>query len=231
MRGTSASKHCQPPTNPLPCRSDFRPGKPPVPRSHALGPTLSERAPVSASKCYPVAHYPASMANNFLEQLLSEWYEFQGYFVRRNVLVGKRPKGGYECELDVVAFHPEHRHLVHLEPSMDASSWRERERRYKKKFDAGRKYIPKLFAGLEVPGEVEQIAVLVFASKHSRTTLGGGQILLVEELLERIFTRLKDSRVASSAMPEGFPILRAFQFVADYRDAVWGGLSGHVLKR
>ena len=46
------------------------------------------------------------MASNFLEELTAEWYEFNGYFVRRNVNVGKRPEGGYECELDVVAFHP-----------------------------------------------------------------------------------------------------------------------------
>ncbi len=36
---------------------------------------------------------------NFLEQLVAEWYEHQGYFVRRNVQVGKRTKGGYEGEL------------------------------------------------------------------------------------------------------------------------------------
>ena len=30
------------------------------------------------------------MANNFLEQLVTEWYEYRGYFVRRNVPVGKR---------------------------------------------------------------------------------------------------------------------------------------------
>jgi hypothetical protein len=46
------------------------------------------------------------MASNYLEQLLAEWYEFQGYFIRQNVWVGKRPQGGYECELDIVAFHP-----------------------------------------------------------------------------------------------------------------------------
>lgn len=48
---------------------------------------------------------------NYLEQLISEWYEYQGYFVRRNVLVGKRSDGGWECELDVVAFHPTKKHL------------------------------------------------------------------------------------------------------------------------
>lgn len=58
------------------------------------------------------------MAHNYLEQLVAEWYEYQGYFVRRNILVGKRDKGGHECELDVVAFNPETQHLVHVEPSM-----------------------------------------------------------------------------------------------------------------
>ena len=44
------------------------------------------------------------MAANYLEQMIAVWYEYRGFFVRRNVLVGKRPKGGYECELDVVAY-------------------------------------------------------------------------------------------------------------------------------
>lgn len=59
---------------------------------------------------------------NFLEQLVAEWYEFRGYFVRRNVRVGPLVKGGHESELDVVAFHPEKKRLVHVEPSMDAHS-------------------------------------------------------------------------------------------------------------
>lgn len=35
------------------------------------------------------------MAGNYLEQLASEWYEFQGYFVRRNIRVGRRLEGGH----------------------------------------------------------------------------------------------------------------------------------------
>ena len=69
------------------------------------------------------------MAGNHLESLVSEWYEFRGYFVRRNVQVGKRASGGYDCELDIVAFHPEQRSLVHLEPSLDCHSWAIREGR------------------------------------------------------------------------------------------------------
>jgi hypothetical protein len=46
------------------------------------------------------------MAGNHLEDLVAEWYQFQGFFVRRNIQVGKRLRGGYECELDIVAFQP-----------------------------------------------------------------------------------------------------------------------------
>jgi hypothetical protein len=63
---------------------------------------------------------------NFLEQLVGEWYSYQGYYVRTNVMVGPRDAGGYEGELDVVAFHPETREIVHVETSMDALSWDKR---------------------------------------------------------------------------------------------------------
>jgi hypothetical protein len=160
------------------------------------------------------------MAKNFLEQLLAEWYELQGYFIRKNVLVGKRPQGGHDCELDVVAFHPAKKHLVHIEASMDASSWAERERRFKKKFDAGRKHIPLLFRGLDIPTNIDQFAVLVFASKQKRDTLAGGKLILGNDIMKEIFEDLQNRSIYSQAIPEQFPILRAFQFVAQYRKEI-----------
>jgi hypothetical protein len=157
---------------------------------------------------------------NFLEELVAEWYEFRGYFVRRNVLVGRRAKGGYECELDVVAFHPGSKHLVHIEPSMDAQSWAKRDERFRKKFAAGRRHIPELFSGLELPEAFDQIALLCFASNKNRSTVGGGKLLLVDELLREILTSLKDRRIASSAVPEDKPILRTLQYVAEHREVV-----------
>ena len=162
------------------------------------------------------------MSINHLEQLVAEWYEYQGYFVRRNVWVGPRPKGGYECELDVVAFHPQSRNLIHLEPSMDADSWATREKRYRKKFDAGRKYIPSLFEGFRLPNEIEQIAILVFASKQNHETLGGGKLVLASEFLEEIFRDLKSKSLSSSAISEQLTILRSFQFVSEYRKMIMG---------
>jgi hypothetical protein len=111
------------------------------------------------------------MPGNHLEELVAEWYQLQGYFVRRNVQVGKRPQGGYECELDIVAFHPRLQKLVHIEPSLDANRWEKREQRYTKKFEAGRRYIPALFEGLTLPSDLEQIALFVFGGGASRTSL------------------------------------------------------------
>jgi len=165
------------------------------------------------------------MPRNHLEDLVAEWYEFRGYFVRRNVKVGKLSRGGFECELDLVAFHPRERHLVQIEPSLDAHPWSKRERRYRKKFAAGKKYIPALFPGIDLPTNIEQIAILVFGSKATHTTLGGGKLLLVGELLQEIFSTLRGRRVASSAIPEHLPILRSFQFVVEYWKEVCAGLS------
>ncbi|MGE5606454.1 MAG: hypothetical protein ACM3YE_12290 [Bacteroidota bacterium] len=161
------------------------------------------------------------MANNFAEQLLREWYEYQGYFVRNNVWVGKRDKGGYETELDIVAFHPVGKHVVHLEPSTDADSWDEREKRYSKKFEYGRKYIPELLEGLIEPGTIiDQYAVLVFASKANYQTVGGGKIKLLSEFISEIFEAVKDKKIQSNAISEQMPLLRTLQFVCQYREDV-----------
>jgi hypothetical protein len=168
------------------------------------------------------------MAENFLEQLVAEWYEYQGYFVRRNVHVGPRPKGGYECELDVVAFHPATKNLVHVEPSTDATSWEKREHRYQKKFGAGRKYIPDMFAAVLPPGEVleiEQVALLVFAPKNTERRLAGGRVLHVSQFLLQITRHFSEAgSMMKGQVPEQFGILRTLQFVVEYRRDLFGTL-------
>ena len=165
------------------------------------------------------------MANNFLEELVAEWYEFKGYFVRRSIRVGRRNAGGHEGELDVVGFHPATRHLVQIEPSVDAHSWKIREARYAKKFAAGRKYIPEIFAGFELPAEIEQIALLVLPSKGIHQTLAGGRVMTVAELLEEIFAGIKDLSIYKNSIPEDKPLLRSFQYVAEYRHRIFNVLK------
>ena len=83
--------------------------------------------------------------SNHLEQQTAEWLEYRGYFVRQSVLVGKREKGGFEGELDIVALNPVTLHLLHVECSMDPDPWEKREHRYTAKFERGRRYVQSLF--------------------------------------------------------------------------------------
>jgi hypothetical protein len=156
---------------------------------------------------------------NHLEQLTAEWYEFRGYFVRRNAQVGRRDKGGYECELDVVAFCPKSNHLVHVEPSMDADTWSTREARYQKKFEAGRKHIRLMFEGLELPETIDQIALLGFASNANVKMLAGGRVMTSAEFLKEITAGIGKMRIASAAIPEQYPLLRTIQFAYQHRHA------------
>ena len=168
---------------------------------------LSARAPLDKE---------IHVAGNHLESLVAEWYELRGYFIRRNVKVGKRPNGGHECELDVVGFHPEQRSLVQIEPSLDAHNWTKREARYKKKFDAGRKYIPGLFPGMAVPKHIDQIALFVYGGGKSRERIAGGRVVFIRDFMAEIRASIRHRRVARAAIPEGLPLLRTLQFAAEY---------------
>ena len=153
---------------------------------------------------------------NFLEQLTYEWYEYQGYFVRCNTHVGKRTAGGYECELDIVAFHPITGHIIHIEPSMDAHSWEKREQRYRKKFEAGKKYIPQMIPGFKTGAQIEQIALFGLLKNKPRENIAGGKVWVIVDLLKLITSELRETKIAKEAVPEQFPLLRNIQFICEH---------------
>lgn len=156
---------------------------------------------------------------NHLEQLVAEWYEYRGYFVRRNVRVGKRSTGGYDGELDVVAYDPKTQHTVHIEASMDADSWDKREQRFDKKFKAGRQHIPTLFSGLAMPAAIESIALFGFGSNTNNKQLAGARTMIAAELFREIVAVIGTKSVAKEAVPEGYPLLRTIQFACEHRKA------------
>jgi hypothetical protein len=158
---------------------------------------------------------------NHLEQLAYEWYEYRGYFVRRNTHVGQRTAGGYECELDIVAFHPTTGHVIHIEPSMDANSWAERERRYIKKFSAGRRYIPFMIPGFKAGTPIEQVAMFGLIKNRSREELAGGKVWAVSDLLALVVAELKQRKIAKEAVPEQYPLLRTIQFMCEHSSTLF----------
>ena len=156
------------------------------------------------------------MQNNFLEELVAEWLEYNGYIVKRNERVGRRAKGGHEGELDVVAFNPVTNHLTHVEASGDAYSWNYREKHFKKKFEAGNHYIKALFAGLTIPDKIEKNVILYVNNNRNHKTIGGGQVVPAKDYLLEILCKLKNTSFMSRVVPEKYPILRVLQMVTYY---------------
>ena len=147
-----------------------------------------------------------------LEKLIFQYYDWQGYLVKRNIKVGPLNHGGWECELDIIAYNPKDKHLIHLEPSVDADSWATREKRFHKKFQAGRNYIYKtVFPWLDAQTPLEQVAVLVSHPKnHAR--LAGGTIISIDEFMSTVKARIaKEGIMAQCAVPEQYDLLRTIQ--------------------
>jgi len=151
---------------------------------------------------------------NHLEQLVSEWLQYRGYYVRTSVPVGPRDRGGFEGELDVVAIHLQRRRLLHIECSLDALSREKRQERFRLKFERGRRYISTVFHGLEIPDEPEQVVVLQFASGAERA-FGGARLVTGRELVHEIIAGLQGTSPSSKAVSSNLPLLRTLQLAAD----------------
>lgn len=157
--------------------------------------------------------YRLHIAMNHLEQLAAEWLQYNGYFVRTGVQVGPRPQGGYEGELDVVAIHPGKNHLLHIECSLDALSWDQRESRFAGKFERGRRFVREVFVGMELPEAIDQVALLQFAGA-CRTILAGARIVTGAAFVEEMLRALEHTSPSSNAVPSTLPLLRTLQLAA-----------------
>lgn len=147
---------------------------------------------------------------NHLEQLVSEWLQYRGYFVRNAVLVGPRQRGGYEGELDIVAANPATGHLVHIECSLDALSDEKRQLRFARKFACGQRFVPEVLAHFAGSGTLDQIVILQFASGRIRD-YGGGRLVTVAEFLAEVRIGLAHTSPARSAVPATLSLLRTLQ--------------------
>ena len=153
---------------------------------------------------------------NFLEQLVAEWYAYRGFFVRTNIKFGKRPGGGYEGEIDVAAFEPRTKRLVHIETSSDADSWAERKRRFVKKFGDAKQHYEEIF-DFEFES-LECQAIVGYAQKTlSQVDFGDDiHLVLIPEFIQGVTREVNRRHPMQAAIPEGYPLLRAIQFAVAY---------------
>lgn len=152
-----------------------------------------------------------------LEDLISEYLDWQGFLVRRNRKVGRLKHGGWEMELDLVGYRPASpgipESLVHYEPSIDALSWERRETRYQKKIKAARKYIfTEVFPWLgTVRPAIQHYAVFINHPKN-RHEVAGFTIISIDELMATIRAAVdREGIMSRKAIPEQYPLLRTLQ--------------------
>jgi hypothetical protein len=147
-----------------------------------------------------------------LESLIYEYLEWRGYVVRRNLKIGRRARGGWEMEIDLVGYHPSTRDLVHYEPSLDAHSWETREVRFRKKFESARKYLfSEVFPWLDLKTPLRQIAI-VTSRRADKTQLGGGEVLSVDEFMAEVRRSvIAAGPLGKNAISETYPLLRTLQ--------------------
>jgi len=116
-------------------------------------------------------------------------------------------------ELDIAAYSPQTKAILHLEPSLDADTWKRRKQRYEKKFKAGRKHIRELFPWVKSKSKIRQIAIFVSAAKD-RTEIAGGEVVTVDEVVHEIRQAVSaQDKVSQGAIPEQFPLLRTIQLM------------------
>jgi hypothetical protein len=148
---------------------------------------------------------------NFLEELAAEWYGYQNYFILRNVKFGKRAGGGYEGEMDIVAFDPQTQILRHIEISGDADSWPQRIAKFKKKFQAATRHYRSTF-DFEFK-KVEKIAIVGYTHPKKQLDFGSDiSFLLIPEFIKTISSDLRDINPLRKTISEVYPLLRAIQF-------------------
>lgn len=149
---------------------------------------------------------------NFLESLIAEWLEYNGYFVRRNIKVGRLQHGGWEGELDIIALNPSTHKLVHYECSSDQWTIKKRDEVFARKFALGEKHISAIFPEMLLP-PLEQKILHAYASKV-QTTMGGVEVIRLQDFMVELVNNLGQKNPLNEAVAEQYPLLRTLQWAA-----------------
>ncbi|GGH46383.1 hypothetical protein GCM10008014_09020 [Paenibacillus silvae] len=151
---------------------------------------------------------------NFLEQLASEYYTYRGNFVRTNIKFNKRTNGGYDGEIDVLAFDTLTNSLTHIETSTDAQTIADRKVKFARKFNLTLNDYNKILNTSAT--NLIQIAVVGFTK--TKIDFGAGIVhKTVPEFIKEINGHLDGKNPMKEAVPESFLLLRAIQFSNYYK--------------
>lgn len=136
--------------------------------------------------------------------------------MRTNIKYGKRPKGGYIGEIDVAAFNPSGKRLLHIETSTDSHSWEERKQRFLKHFTKAQGRYREVFH-FKIR-EIRHIAIVGFNTKKPDQAQFGNdiEVIMVPDFIQKIAQELRKHTPLEKAVPESYPLLRAIQYAVNY---------------
>ena len=153
---------------------------------------------------------------NFLEQVVAEWFNLKGYFVKTNIRFGKGSHGGVKGEMDVVAFQPQTKEFVHVEASNGAASWEKQCETIERKFKLAGQHYDDMF---QFPHESTRlIAISGFGRvapdwAKERLVESGVTLESVPEFFRKVTADIQDRPITKGTISETLPLLRAIQFV------------------
>lgn len=157
---------------------------------------------------------------NFLEKLAAEWYEYNGYFCRTNIIFGPLKGGGHIGEMDVVAYDPKTKEFIHIECSSDAWPWEKKKEIFVKKFTNAQRFYDEKFPFDKK--RVRKIAITGFSRPRHNAEQKMNFGLEIEVLLVPEFSVLISSKISKlnpwnvSINEAPYPLLRAIQYGTFY---------------
>lgn len=154
---------------------------------------------------------------NFLEQFAAEWYQYKGYLVRTNIKFGKRSRGGYKGEMDIIAFKPEENEFIHIETSTDSSSWGNRKKIFTKKFSNAREHYREAFSFKTEGIRPKKVVIAGLSRTNQENPLGSDtEFISIPDFIQKIVTEMSGKNPRNDAMPESYPLMRAIQYAVNF---------------
>lgn len=149
-----------------------------------------------------------------LVDLVAEYYSWQGYFVKKRVCVGRTVASFHALTLDVIAFAPDKNRAIHVEASIDSSTWADREEKFQQKIQGAKTYFAETpYKWLHPDIELEHVAIFVNRPKRMPKLLNATLYSIDEFMAEIRRDVLNAGYVSRGAIPSVYPMMRTIQLV------------------
>lgn len=147
---------------------------------------------------------------NQLEEMVKEYYEYSGYFVKTNIRFYKLERGGYKGETDVIAYNPQNMNLIHIECSQEAVSDKDLKAKADKKFPKELDYEKELNLKIK---EISKIFIVGQSSASKQDLMPYGvEHKSVKQFMKEVYDFITEDFM-HNAVPEVYPLLRTIQLV------------------